>query len=555
MSDPQHTKTDGLGDLPQEGWLPPVGWLPSPRNARMAAHKIECNACPVLCQISDGKAGACDRYANHGGVLVRVDPVLLVRQREAAGAGADQPGGDADLVPFLPERSAPLALGDACDAGDASEAGNAGDHGPGLFVTAVGASTTYPDYKPAPFIVSSQVAGVDMVTVVTEGIFSYCSLKVKIDTDRWLGPEQADVRCGGEVVGHVSTAEYGSQMLSLGGVHHITGGSKKEGRTTVEMMLALGNQQAVDFEIDGGAAVRIQAGRPPVVDGVPEQRMRVGCGSATIGIFAQQFVGLADEVVVVDDHITGVLTEHQAGRCLGLRASGLKIRGRKSTPGRYFQVASPGTGWGGTDIADPLAILDGWDAALAWPGQRLLMVSTTGEHAAWYQLDDQLQPQPAALPAAVQDIVDRIGENCEPSLCTVLFVGGAGGSLRAGVTTNPVRLTQAIKQSLVNVTCGGAPAYVWPGGGITVMVDVQRMPANSFGSVPTPAIVAPIEFSLRLDDYQALGGHMAYVRPLAQVLATGGWHADGAPTARRFIAPVAGNPWPLAPAPRPTPPA
>ena len=33
-----------------------------------------------------------------------------------------------------------------------------------------------------------------MVTVVTEGIFSYCSFKVKIDTDRYLGPEQANVR-------------------------------------------------------------------------------------------------------------------------------------------------------------------------------------------------------------------------------------------------------------------------------------------------------------------------------------------------------------------------
>jgi hypothetical protein len=39
------------------------------------------------------------------------------------------------------------------------------------FVTAVGAGTTYPDYKPAPFIVSQEVDGVDMVTVVTEGIF------------------------------------------------------------------------------------------------------------------------------------------------------------------------------------------------------------------------------------------------------------------------------------------------------------------------------------------------------------------------------------------------
>ena len=64
-----------------------------------------------------------------------------------------------------------------------------------------------PDYKPAPFIVASRVEGVDMVTVVSEGIFSYCSVKVKIDTDRWLGPEQANVRCRGEVVGHVTTAE------------------------------------------------------------------------------------------------------------------------------------------------------------------------------------------------------------------------------------------------------------------------------------------------------------------------------------------------------------
>ena len=558
MAEHEHTKTDGLGETPgvaaQERPQaddirrpPPEGvkqsgqatfaceagqeaWRAAPRNQRLAANKIECNACPVLCQIGEGKIGACDRYANQGGLLVRVDPVLLLQRRLD---GAD-PATAGELVPFLAAGAPQVADAEGLEAGE-----------PALFVTAVGASTTYPDYKPAPFIVSSLAEGVDMVTVVTEGIFSYCSLKVKIDTDRWLGPEQANVRCKGEVVGHVSTAEYGSQMLSLGGVHHITGGSKREGRITVDMMAALGNQQAVELAIDGGAQVLVQAGHAPVVNGVPEIRMRLGCGSATIGIFAQQFVGLVDEVVVVDDHITGVLTEHQAGRCLGLRRSGLKVRGRKSTPGRYFQVANPGTGWGGTDIADPLAILEPWDAGEAWPGQRVLMVSTTGEHAAWFELNTTLQPQPAVMPAAVQRIVDRIGENCEPSLCTVLFVGGAGGSLRAGVTDNPVQLTRAIKQSQVNVSCGGAPAYVWPGGGITVMVDVSRMPVHSFGTVPTPAIVAPIEFTMRLDDYQALGGHMAYVRPLAQVLATGAWHSDGAPQARRTLPAGAANPWPI----------
>ena len=36
--------------------------------------KIRCDACPVLCYIRDGASGACDRYANVAGELVRVDP-------------------------------------------------------------------------------------------------------------------------------------------------------------------------------------------------------------------------------------------------------------------------------------------------------------------------------------------------------------------------------------------------------------------------------------------------------------------------------------------------
>ena len=219
--------------------------------------------------------------------------------------------------------------------------------------------------------------------------------------------------------------------------------------------------------------------------------------------------------------------------------------GRKSTPGRYFQVANPGTGWGGTDIADPLAIIEGWNAEVAWPGLRLLMTSTTGEHACWYVLDETLTPVQAQMPPEIQRIVERIGENCEPSLSSVLFLGGAGGSLRAGVTENPVLLTRSIKNALVNVTCGGAPAYVWPGGGITVMADVLRMPDNSFGTVPTPAIVAPIEFSMRRSDYEALGGHVQQIRSLREVLEHGAWHNDGAPQARVWQALPSTNPWPL----------
>src|SRR5690606_37494834 len=329
----EHTKvdhsSDNLDDTMPSTPGPTVLEKSKPRNAKMAANKVECNACPVLCQITEGRTGACDRWGNVDGVLTRIEPVVIMRRPVGPPA------------PAAIEASASGAPVSGETAQQQSETSDGLVPETDLFVSGVGSGTTYPDYKPAPFIVSSKANGVDMVTVVTEGIFSYCSFKVKIDTDRYLGPEQSNIRHKGEIVGHVTTAEYGSQMLSLGGVHHLTGGSKKEGRVTCDMMMALGNKQAVELSIDGGAQLVVQAGKAPIVDGVEEKRMRVGCGSAAIGIFAKQWFGHADEVVVVDDHITGVLSEHQAGRCLDIPPSGIKMRGRKSTPGRYFQVANP----------------------------------------------------------------------------------------------------------------------------------------------------------------------------------------------------------------------
>jgi 6-hydroxynicotinate reductase len=478
---------------------------------------IRCDACPVLCYIKPGRTGACDRYGNRGGQLVRLDPHVLLDRAVSRGDS---------VVPFLEREH-------EWDGNVVSS--------PGSFVTAIGAGTTYPDYKPAPFIISSEVEGMDMVTVVTEGIFSYCGVKLKIDTDRHLGPETNTVRAQGEPVGHVTTSEYGSQMLSLGGVRHLTGGTRHEGSVTCETLLNLCNGKAVELSVDEGVTVTVQAGKPPIVDGVKEERMRVGCGSATIGMFAKQWFGKVDEVVVVDDHITGVLSEHQAGKLLGIPETGIKMRGRRSTPGRYFQVAEPGTAWGGTNIQEPLSILKDFNPKIAWPGLRLLMVSTTGEHHAYFELDEALRPVQKQLPASLRESVARIKENCEPALCTVLFMGGAGGSLRAGVTENPVRLTHSVRDALTRVTCGGAPVYVWPGGGITFMVDVTRMPENAFGYVPTPALVAPIEFTLKLANYVALGGYVDQVRSLDSILSDEN---------RRHLAADKNNPWPLSSAKR-----
>ncbi len=218
-----------------------------------AGDKVRCDACPVSCYIRRGMAGACDRYANRDGRLVRVDPhILLERTMERGGS----------VVPFSlneGEWSGEIVPDDS------------------VFVTAVGAGTTYPDYKPAPFIVSSEVEGVDMVTVVTEGIFSYCGVKVKVDTDRYLGPEQATVRAEGEAVGHVTTGEYGSQMMSLGGVHHLTGGSKTEGRVACDVAARALERQA--GRTDGRRRRHDRRrGRQPRQSSTGSPRS--GCGSA-----------------------------------------------------------------------------------------------------------------------------------------------------------------------------------------------------------------------------------------------------------------------------------
>jgi 6-hydroxynicotinate reductase len=479
--------------------------------AERATDTVVCDACPIRCVIKPGRTGACDRYGNVDGVLARMDPLLILERTRSHGGA---------LVPF------------AAREGD-WEGGIVPTED--LFVTGAGSGTTYPDYKPAPFIVSSTVAGVDMITVVTEGIFSYCGVLVKIDTDRHVGAEQQLVRAQGEPVGHVTTGQYGSQMLSLGGVNHLTGGTKAEGVATMKMLLALCEGEAVELTVDDGASLVLKAGDPPTINGVVEERMRVGCGSATIGMFARQWFGLVDEVVVVDDHITGVLSEHQAGRYLGVPPTGIKVKGRRSTPGRYFNVAAPGTGWGGTNLEDPLLILDAFDPKMARPGLTLLMLGTTGEHHAYFVLDDELRPVQRELPPELELSVERIRDNCEPAMTTVMFMAGAGGSLRAGATENPVALTRSVGNSLATVTCGGAPTFIWPGGGITFMVDVTRMPPGAFGYVPTPALVAPIEFTMLRADYEALGGHTDGIVQIDEVVA----RPDAKP-----IAELPDNPWP-----------
>ena len=55
------------------------GAIPDP----VRAEKIRCDACPVMCYVADGQTGACDRYANIGGRIIRCDPLTVLDRRLA----------------------------------------------------------------------------------------------------------------------------------------------------------------------------------------------------------------------------------------------------------------------------------------------------------------------------------------------------------------------------------------------------------------------------------------------------------------------------------------
>ena len=171
-------------------------------------------------------------------------------------------------------------------------------------ITGIGSGTTYPDFRPSPFIVKGVRDGIDIVTVVTEAPLSYSGMKLKIDTDLYLGQESKKVyirRKGKRHLGHLCTEEYGSKILSLGGVNILT---SKDGLFAAKNLFEFLKGKIIKVEVEDGPTLELALGKAPKVNGQSEEKMRVGCGSAVSGLFAPYMEKAADEVIVLDGHIT-----------------------------------------------------------------------------------------------------------------------------------------------------------------------------------------------------------------------------------------------------------
>ena len=348
---------------------------------------VECEACPIRCWVPLNAMGACQRYENINGILVRTTPSHSFEDVR-------------DIVGPEPHDSIRTPV-----------------------ITALGAGTTYPCCKPAPCIVTDTRDDVDVVTVVTEVPLSYSSIMVKIDTDLFIGREGADVLVGKRVVGMVETEQYGSKMLHIGGVNRLTG---KNGFVVARTITDIANGKAVKLKIDGGGRLNIQVGKPPQINGLPVEKMRVGCGSATIGIFAPLLKRAANEVIVLDSHVTGQLSRHVAGDYVGMKPTGVSLTFKQSTPGRYF--GDHGAGWGGTSIMSPSDIIASIDMDVAWPGMTILITETTGQNGAMFQVNQSGKLDSIDMGDDAQAVIDAIAASCESSLVSAMYIAGSGGS-------------------------------------------------------------------------------------------------------------------------------
>ena len=221
--------------------------------------------------------------------------------------------------------------------------------------------------SPPPSSSSSKDEGVDMVTVVTEGIFSYCGVKVKIDTDRYLGPEQAAVRVPGRAGRPCD--HRGIRLADAVDRRRAPSDRrlKKEGGVTCDTLLNCATGRRWTLTIDGGHEV-VVAGRQGAGRG-----WRAGRAHAR-GLRFGHHRHLRQAVARPRGRSHRRRRSHHRradrapGRQIARHAPGRHPRARAQVDaGALFPgCASRASGWGGTDITDPLSIIEKIDPP--WPG-------------------------------------------------------------------------------------------------------------------------------------------------------------------------------------------
>ena len=296
-------------DMTRAVFLPNIpgvrGWTPAATRRRpmTSPEKIRCDACPVMCYIAPGQTGACDRYANADGRIVRTDPVVMLSHTVEDGG-----------------RVVPFAARDWDGEPVPADA----------FVTGIGVGHHLSRLQARALHRLSQVEGADMVTVVTEAIFSYCGRQGE-DRHRPLPWPRRRRGAGGGRGDRPCHDRRIRQPDAVAG-RRASPDRRRQGRgpgRPARRCWRFATARRWNWPSTAARPSSCRRGARRSSTASPRTRMRVGCGSATIGMFAVQWQGLVDEVVVVDDHITGVGQRTSGGQ--GASAGSRRASGSRAT--------------------------------------------------------------------------------------------------------------------------------------------------------------------------------------------------------------------------------
>jgi len=463
---------------PQEA----IGWSDE---EPLAEGVVLCERCPIRCQIRPGNQGECGMYTNHNGVLVRNVPLTTFEDME------DIIGPECDPVIRKP------------------------------LLTGIGAGTTFTTPlggRMAPYIVQDQVSGVDVITSVSEASYGWWNCRVKVDAEAFLGYEGDPVYHEGTKVGYVADWGYGSQFLNLGGPQsHF----EKHGWRAAKVSCDICNRKRVELRTKD-AKMELQIGQPPVIDGVKYERRIYAVGHEISGLLQTEFLkealekGIINEGVVIARIGSSQFPYEYHPLYFNYSTTGLKLKGEEYSTGLSF-LSTGGKGWGQMVIEDPFDIIDHWEKERE-SGWRVLFTQTDLRRVALYELTAQKTWKQIEIPDEVNKGLDVLRDQCEPGNVSAYYVAGSGGVVRKSVTKRPLRLTEAVMAKKACVTIGGAPTTVFSGGGIQVMVDVSRVKPGSFVWTFASTLITPVEFTMTLETFKEIGGHVERIRSLAEVL-------------------------------------
>jgi hypothetical protein len=281
------------------------------------------------------------------------------------------------------------------------------------------------------------------------------------------------------------------------------------------------------LDVEGGSTLEIQVGQKPIIDAKLSERRRYGCGGevgVSLGkVFLKELFekGIVNEGIVIDRGYTGRFGKSMYNLEVDpwtkpIMKSGIKIK--YVNPVHFCLPNVGGKGWGCTPLENAFDIIDYFDPEAIEPGYTILITEPSADRSALFEFKKDKTFKKISFPPELKNAIEEFKKNCEPANVSAYFIAGAGGTARKGVTQTPLRLSQAVLDKKARVTVGGAPAFVFTGGGINFMVDVEEVMPGSFYWTAAPALVAPLEFTLKLEEYKRIGGFMEYVKPLNEVL-------------------------------------